>query len=107
MRRFTSVCVIIFAILLVCNFDGISQNKGKKLKRRITIVKDSTIKKVPSTCKSKTCKNDTVKAHCGRFIDKNGDGINDNRCSSMGISKKKRHGKVINADSLAVINKKK
>ncbi len=109
LRRIVNFCVIIFAVLLISNVEGTAQGKGKgKMhNNQCKMVLDSNAKKCPNNCNPKSNPNDTVKAHCGHFVDKDGDGINDNRCSGMGIGKRKRHGKVLNVDSVEVINKKK
>ena len=59
-----------------------------------------------ASCKD-TCRANSVNpgfapggANCNHFIDKDGDGINDNRCSGMGIGRKRKHGEVILPDSV-------
>ena len=71
-----------------------NNNSKNQAKQQATLCKD--------TCRAKCVNSCTppVGANCNHFIDKDGDGINDNRCSGMGIGRKRKHGEVIHPDSV-------
>lgn len=115
MRKLILFCVIIITVIA---FNCDNCNCADKAKGKTTVVNDKSKEKksvvVQDKCKvktkkssTKTCNKDSCKTKCGKFIDKDGDSINDNRCSGMGIKKTKRHGNVIKNDSLNNKPKKK
>jgi hypothetical protein len=97
----TYIYIIILMLLLSFNLEA-QQNKTKKhyqSRSRIskTIVDSSKIVTKSSDCKylkSDSCNMQRNKGQCrmkDQFIDKDGDGINDNRCKGMGLGCKKRN----------------
>ncbi len=83
---------IIIISLLLCSFVCLSdvnafQNR-KQGKHKNQFKKDTV--QVQKEIKQINCCTDST-ANCDRFIDKDGDGINDNRCKGYGVCKHKNH----------------
>lgn len=116
MRKLILFCVIIITVIAFnCDNCRCADNKAKgkstvvndkSKEKKAVVVQDKCKVKAKKSC-SNSCSKDSCKTKCGKFVDKDGDGINDNRCSGMGISKNKRHGSVIKNDSLTTKKPKK
>ncbi len=86
LKYFYTALLLIFC--LICTSDAYqnrNQNKTKANKQ------SDTTKLVSSADTLKCCKDTTQR--CDTFIDKDGDGINDNRCRGFGVCKHKNQHK--------------
>ena len=102
MRKYINNTVIVAIALLLSIANAMpihaqqskNNNSKKQAKQQATLCKDTCGAKCVNSCTPPTG------ANCNHFVDKDGDGINDNRCSGMGIGRKRKHGEVILPDSL-------
>ena len=94
--------VIIFLFILISSFSIDAQqikNKTNTKTKATKLLADTSKKSLISidTCNNKckdSCKFKKNKGQCrmkDTFIDKDGDGLNDNRCNGMGLGCKKRN----------------
>ncbi len=99
------VVAILFCIdELQCNQNDIKITSNSQTIRKI---QDTSKVKSKGKVKVKGKYQANDKKKCGHFVDRDGDGINDNKCSGMGIRRQKKHGEVIKNDSLAPVPKAK
>jgi hypothetical protein len=104
MSKIYILCVFIVVGIAAIQFDLPAQEAKKQIKKvKIAKIKTANKEVVPIKVEDKkksSVKKTKKKKSSVHFVDKDGDGINDNRCSGMGVGSKKRHGKKIDIDSV-------
>lgn len=102
MRKYINNTVIVAIALLLSIASAMpmqaqqnkKNNSKNQAKQQATLCKDTCGAKCVNSCTP------SAGTNCNHFVDKDGDGINDNRCSGMGIGRKRKYGEVILPDSL-------
>ncbi len=88
MRKIIIISLLLCCFVCISNLDAFQNQKQGKHKKQS---KSDTVK-VVKTKKHKNCCTDST-VSCDRFIDKDRDGINDNRCKGYGVCKQKHNKK--------------
>lgn len=107
MKTYHNLKVLAFIIFLIVSFGAFSQStaqtKTEQQKSKLEVKKDSNQVLNKSTNKESNlepgCRQGKGKGCCrmkDRFIDKDNDGINDNRCNGIGFGKQHKKGKCKN-----------
>lgn len=101
MKNILKICVITFAMIFSFAIYGFAQEQNKneekgqgKGKNKIENTGQQNHGKHGKGRMHRNCC-DSTNTKCNNFVDKDGDGINDNRCTGMGLGRKKRHGQKI------------
>lgn len=97
---------LIYIILIIFLISDIAYSQNRKSVKSKTSVKKALVADSTKKCNNgnkcgfsksggngKNCKHQGQCRMKDTFVDKDGDGINDNRCSGMGLGHKKQKGK--------------